>query len=244
MVAESINPLLAEFLIILGGFILLYGYLKLGRDWFGPEVRYWGVVRRGLLPWLDRLFHKYGGYAEYPVSPVEYVGTFHLPDHDVTYIATDSKNRLHRLLAYILQMDRFPMVPDPIRDALQKSGYEWNHASATKVDPDGNPEIGSFAQRDGILDDLQTHVMLFEVEEGVYAAYAHKEDNSLNPFRFVPHYFGGSIPKGIRNVFGQEPVHDVEAGVHDAAADFIKSSEKFTPSEKARGLLGLPEASE
>jgi len=55
--------------------------------------------------------------------------------------------------------------------------------------PDGRTEAASWARRDALLARRQTHVILFEADDGV-DIYAHEEPNALNPLTAWRHYRG------------------------------------------------------
>lgn len=127
----------------------------------GPAADWWELLRRTLLPTLDRLLRRRAPgqhYAAYTLSLDEVVGVV-------------------------------DAAPEEVERVLWEAGARRMPLAAFKTLPDGRREIGSWAFRDDLLATHQTHVMLFEAEAGTLVA-AHREANALNPWRAVAHYRG------------------------------------------------------
>jgi len=141
----------------------------------GPAADGWEVVRRGLLPLLDRLARRRldgGHYASYELGEGEIVGLI-------------------------------DASPEEVERMLWDAGATRMPLAALKRLPGDRTEIGSWAWRDGVLAREQVHVMLFRgVEEGETLVAAHKEPNALNPWTALDHYrgVGYSPEEGEREV--------------------------------------------
>lgn len=166
LVLSELTPLdvAAPVVALLG----LYLYLRLGRAHYGPEADYVEVIRRSVLPQLNRLARRRGwGYTAYRLGRDEFVG----------YIEDD---------------------PEVVEERLHAAGYERMPLAAFKYSPDGRPEVGSWAWRESLLATRQVHVMLFETGDGeATEVYAHDEFNAYNPRVALAHYLGlGYVPLG------------------------------------------------
>lgn len=140
-------------------------YLRLGKRHYGPDADYWEILRRSLLPQLNRLAKRNGwGYAAYTLSEDEHLGR---TDEDVEAF----EHRLHDL------------------------GFKRMPIAAYKYTEDGRGEIGSWAYRDSLLTTHQTHLILFHRDDdkpGV-DVYGHSEYNAYNPMTAHRHYIGTGL---------------------------------------------------
>ena len=140
--------------------LLAYYYAP---DWvFGPEARLWNPLRRVLVPIIDQLLDEHGG-------------------DDLDYATYELDNSEHAA--------RVEASVEEVGEALAGVGYHRMPLAALKTLPDGRVEAASWARRDALLARRQTHVMLFEADDGV-DIYAHEEPNALNPLTAWRHYRG------------------------------------------------------
>jgi len=139
----------------------------------GTEGWHWNPIRRLVLPPLDRLKRDRGlGYGSYSLSEDEFAGSH-------------------------------PSTPREVGEELAKSGYSRMPLSALKKSPDGSRvESASWAKRESTTADYQTHVMLFENDDGGTDVYAHHEYNAMSPKHAYEHYRGvdQNFEKGIEMV--------------------------------------------
>lgn len=155
-------------------------YTRLRRPARGPTADWWEVLRRTLLPPVDRLLkHHELGYAAYTLPQKEYVGTLALE-------------------------------PEEAEGVLWAHGFVRNPLAAMKRHPiNGEYEAGSWVYRKHPLAVEQVHVILFDVEGGT-SVYAHKEPNAANPFTALQHYLGGgrkhAAERGAEFVIGRLPL--------------------------------------
>ena len=144
------------------------------QQWLGPAADWWELLRRRGLPLLDRLARR------------------RLPGQHYA--------------AYTLSLDEvvgtIDASPEEVEQLLWDSGAKRMPLAAYKTLPDGRTEVGSWAWRDGLLAPKQTHVMLFDGDNGRTLVAAHKEANALNPFTALDHYLGRGydVPAGERAV--------------------------------------------
>jgi len=169
---------------------LLYGVL--GKRVLGADDDYWPMIRRRLLPLLDKVGATSGLYAAHQQSPSEFVGVVEEIDEG--------------------QLER----------ELEAAGFHRNPLASLKTSPQGWESDGSWARRHGrirwlgdalrevslpiagpvarmlgrffqssgeVFAKRQTHVTLYARENGVWL-YAHSEANSLNPLTSWKHYLG------------------------------------------------------
>jgi hypothetical protein len=151
-------------LVALAGILL---YLRLGRRRYGADADFWEVIRRTLLPQLNRLARRNGwGYAAYELSEAEFVGNV-------------------------------PASPEVFEKSIEGHGLLRMPLAAFKYAPDGRPEVGSWAWRSSLLARLQLHIIIFEAEDGTTDVYGHIEFNAYNPATALLHYTGAKyIPLG------------------------------------------------
>jgi len=132
------------------------------RRLLGPAADWWELVRRHGLPLVDRLARRRLDGSHYA--------------------------------AYELSLDEIVGVidapPEEVEQMLWESGAKRMPLAALKTLPDGRAEVGSWAWRDGLLAENQTHGMLFAAGEGQTLIAAHGEANALNPFTALDHYRG------------------------------------------------------
>lgn len=162
----------------------LSAYLYLGKRHYGADADYWEVIRRSLLPQLNRFARREGlGYAAYKLTEEEFIGTY-------------------------------PQTPEEFEERLEELGFERQLLSAFKYAPDGREEVGSWAWRPSQLSRYQLHVIPFEREpergsEPTTDAAAHFEYNARNPATALLHYIGAVYVK-LGNVI--EPGSLLERG--------------------------------
>lgn len=143
----------------------LSAYLYLGRQHYGADADYWEVIRRSLLPQLNRLARRNGwGYAAYRLTEAEFIGTFDMP-------------------------------PEEFEERLEELGFERMPLAAFKYAPDGREEVGSWAWRPSMLSRFQIHIIPFESRETLDGvprtdAAGHLEYNAYNPLTAFGHYTG------------------------------------------------------
>ena len=178
-------------------FLALYAYLRSPSWVFGPQARFWNPLRRVLVPVLDA------------------VASRHLDDRTggaISYAQYELDNSEHvgRVEASVGEFER----------ELYDGGFKRLPLAALKSLPDGRIERGSWARRDGLLAERQTHVMLFEspvVDSGV-DVYAHEEPNAINPATAWKHYQGiGYSPS--------EGVETMRAWLDDSGFEWTSSKE-------------------
>ena len=113
-------------------------YTRLRRKDRGPAADWWEVVRRTVLPPLNRLLRdRELGYAAYTLQYREHVGT----------LAKD---------------------PEAAERLLWEHGFVRNPLAAYKTLPNGTGEIGSWVYRESLLAKEQVHVMLFPTANGTH----------------------------------------------------------------------------
>lgn len=165
---EDLFPVLAG-AVALGG---AYLSLRLGRKHYGPDADYWELVRRAVLPQLNRLARRNGwGYAAYTLSNDEYLGKV---DEDPEAF----EERLYAMGAYRMPLAAYKYRPGP-------------------EDKERRGEVGSWAWRPWLFSRRQIHLILFEGEEGETLVFGHEEANAYNPLTAASHYLGiGYRPLG------------------------------------------------
>lgn len=137
-----------------------YLMVRLGPKYYGPDADFWELVRRAILPQLNRLARRNGwGYAAYRLTDAEYLG-------DVGE------------------------TPDEFEHRLASLGARRMPLAAFKYAPDGRPEAGSWAYRDWLFATRQVHVITFERDDGGTDVFAHDEYNAYNPLVALLHYEG------------------------------------------------------
>lgn len=135
-------------------------YLFLGRQHYGADADYWEVVRRSILPQMNRLARRRGlGYAAYTLDVDEYLGSV-------------------------------PESPDDFEHRLERGGSARMWLAAFKYAPDGRPEVGSWAWRSSLWDEHQLHLILFANPDGSTDLFGHVEYNAYNPKTALQHYLG------------------------------------------------------
>lgn len=99
---------------------------------------------------------------------------------------------------------------DWVEERIENMGASRNFASSLKHTESGKYEVSSWAFRKSsrlpnILAVRQTHVILFEDEDGNTRVYAHEEFNSLLPIVGLWHYRGKTknVRKGIQSFLKQ-----------------------------------------
>ena len=163
-----INPMLSDISVqpeailaaVVAAVALLAYYYAPG--WvFGADARLWNPIRRLLVPVVDQLLDEHGG------------------DLDYASYELDNSEHAARVEADVVA----------VGDALADAGYKRMPLAALKTLPDGRVEAASWARRSSLLARRQTHVILFEADNGV-DIYAHEEPNALNPLTAWRHYRG------------------------------------------------------
>jgi len=133
------------------------------RHWLGPAADGWEYVRRGLLPLLDRLMRRSSSGRHY--------ASYELTDRELVGL--------------------IDAPPEEVEQLLWDAGAVRQPLAALKTLPDGRKEVGSWAFRDGLLAETQTHVILFEgILEGETLVAAHQEASPINPWTALDHYRG------------------------------------------------------
>lgn len=84
---------------------------------------------------------------------------------------------------------RINAPPEEVEQLLWTHGAKRMPLAAFKTLSDGTTEVGSWAFRDSLTAEMQTHVILFPDQDGT-AIYAHMEANALSPFDALAHYRG------------------------------------------------------
>jgi len=128
---------------------------------FGADARFWNPIRRLLVPVVDQLLDEHGG------------------DLDYASYELDNSEHAARVEADVVA----------VGDALADAGYKRMPLAALKTLPDGRVEAASWARRPSLLARRQTHVIVFEADNGV-DIYAHGEPNAINPLTAWKHYRG------------------------------------------------------
>ena len=84
--------------------------------------------------------------------------------------------------------------PEAVEQLLWEAGAVRQPLAALKTLPDGRKEVGSWAFRDSLLAERQTHVILFEgILEGETLVAAHQEASPLLPWTALDHYRGRGL---------------------------------------------------
>ena len=150
-------------------FAALYAYLRSPAWVFGPQARFWNPLRRVLVPVLDRIAD--GHLDERTDGAISYA-QYELDNSEYVGRVEASIGEFERAL-YAEEFDRMPLA-------------------ALKTLSDGRVERGSWARRDGLLAERQTHVMLFDTPTGESGVdvYAHEEPSAINPATAWKHYRG------------------------------------------------------
>lgn len=163
---EDLFPIAAA-LVAAGG---AYLFLRLGKEHYGPDADYWELVRRALLPQLNRLARRNGwGYAAYQLSHDEYLG-------EVEESPEEFEERLYDMGAYRMPLAAYKYAPGPERIG----------------------EVGSWAWRPHLFSRRQVHIILFPGEDGGTLVFGHEEANAYNPLTAAQHYLGvGYQPLGF-----------------------------------------------
>ena len=172
----------------------LYAYLRSPAWVFGPQARFWNPLRRALVPVLDRIADQHlddrtGGAISYAQYEL------------------DNSEYVGRVEASVGEFER----------ALYDSGFKRLPLAALKTLPGGRIERGSWARREGLLAERQTHVMLFESPAGESGidVYAHAEPSAINPTTAWKHYRGvGYSPS--------EGVDELRAWLDESAFKYAK----------------------
>ena len=150
-------------------FAALYAYLRSPAWVFGPQARFWNPLRRVLVPVLDRIADRHlDDRTDGAISYAQY--------------ELDNSEYVGRVEASVGEFER----------ALYGRGFKRLPLAALKTLSDGRVERGSWARRDGLLAERQTHVMLFDTPTGESGVdvYAHAEPSAINPATAWKHYRG------------------------------------------------------
>lgn len=149
--------------------LLVLGRLHVGEHYFNDRTRFWGPLRRHVIPTLHRLFQRHDEnlYAETEISEDELVDVVDRPSEDVL-------------------------------EKLAAAGYEPQPLASFARDWEGRPEIASWARYEGpvpfrgaphFLRPRQVHVRLFDID-GQTMITAHEEATSWRPDQWRDHYRG------------------------------------------------------
>jgi|AntDeeMetagen285_2_1112576.scaffolds.fasta_scaffold11350_1 hypothetical protein len=151
-------------------FLAAVAFLVLPRRLFGRRASEWNVLRRRVFPILDSLKRDHtDGYAMYSLDKAELVA-----EVDASVEAVGAQ--------------------------LAREGYTRMPLSALKRDHTADLiEAASWSTRESLFAPDQTHVMLFETDEGT-RVYAHHERNAYAPRYAYEHYrgIGQDFEKGKR----------------------------------------------
>lgn len=144
------------------------------RTLLGPAADFWEYGRRLVLPLLDRLARRRLGDGHY--------AAYELDAEELVGI--------------------LDAPPEEAERILWEAGAVRQPLAALKTLPDGRVERGSWAFRDSLLAEQQTHVVLFAGhEDGETLVAAHREASPINPVTALDHYRGRG--------------YDVDAGERD-----------------------------
>jgi len=178
--AEGLPTVLVENAELVGTIAVIITsslYRYLGGEW--PLLR---GFRRKTLPFLHEVIMKpAGGYAAREQRPSEHVGKY-----DLTLKELHKKFRSHKKI-----------YPNNFASIKYKEYINDNSKVVRQY------ESSSWAHRvNGITGDTQTHLMVYENDDGTVDVYAHYE---LNP-----------IPTPILHYEGSDDIWSVEKGVSNA----------------------------
>lgn len=227
MLAPVVNDLAASLPskhlpIILGGLVLLAVYYWAGRRRLGPDDDWWSPLRRTVLPLLDRVLERAGGYA-----------TSRLPRSQQVAIANATPERVERALwkqgyqwnfAASLKRDPGGRVEYSSWAKRQLRQPQLRRVFAAL---EGLPVLGGPVELlEGALARRQVHAMLFDTPAGT-TVYAHEEPNALNPLLFVSHYLGGRarslLGRPVDHLSSEHGIRMVEADLHDSDVEYVLS---------------------
>ncbi len=186
-------------------------YFATEGEHLGPEDSWWNSLRRQTLPHLHDALNSVDDslYAVNRSYVSEYAVTLRGDYEDVAQWLSD------------MGYDRSPLA------GLKYRIDEWDDRDEYDkitdfISDHGDYELSSWAQREAahpyLPDPLafwQTHVFLFENEDGTFDVYAHWEYSSMNPIVAIQHYRGLHMDhyRGVENILAdmeQRPHPDVE----------------------------------
>lgn len=216
--------------IVSAGGVLLGLYYYAGTRALGPDDDYWGPIRRWILPRLDAVLERYGGYATNQAPPDQLVGTVAAAPEDVEQYLYEQE--------YLWNFAAGLKTDPAGRTEYSSWAKRQVRQPQLRALLDRLENVRVFGRRVALLEATiarrQVHATLFDLD-GSTSVYAHEEPNAVNPLMFVTHYLGGRVRDLLGN---QVQSARVDVGVRTVLRDLREAGASVDPEAQAATATG------